>query len=282
LFLLGCYNENINTEKYKGDERMKIYQVDAFTNKPFTGNPAAVCILKEQKSDKWLLDIAKEMNLSETAFLIEENDGYRLRWFTPTVEENLCGHATLSAAHILWEKGYLDKTSTAKFYTRSGLLTAELREDWIQLDFPALSEEEVTPPEDLLRALQISPTYVGRSTFDYIVEVDSEEIVRNLNPDFTLLDRINARGVIVTSISNNSEYDFVSRFFAPKEGIPEDPVTGSAHCSLGPYWMNKLNKNEFIAYQASSRGGVLRVEVRGDRIKLYGQALTILEGELFY
>lgn len=257
-----------------------ICQVDAFTDRAFSGNPAAVCILDEAKDDSWMQNVAAEINLSETAFIKREGEGFNLRWFTPTVEVDLCGHATLASAHILWEEGHLKPDQKASFYTRSGLLTAELRGDWMELDFPSEPEEEAVAPPDLVDALGVKPKYVGRNRFDYILEVDSEEAVRNLKPDFPLLTKVETRGVIVTSRTSTREFDFVSRFFAPRVGINEDPVTGSAHCCLGPFWKSRLNKNEFTAYQASARGGVVRVRVAGDRVYLSGQAVTVLRGEL--
>lgn len=259
---------------------LRIFQVDAFTDKPFAGNPAAVCVLPEPRDARWMQDVAKEMNLSETAFLHREGDVYNLRWFTPAVEVDLCGHATLASAHVLWEAGYLNPDQPARFSTRSGLLTAERKGEWIELDFPPEREERVTAPSDLGRALGVTPTYVGKNRFDYLVEVDSEETVRSLKPDFALLGEIPARGFIVTSLATTQGFDFVSRFFAPRAGINEDPVTGSAHCCLGPFWGTRLNKNEFVAYQASARGGVVHVRLSGDRVGLGGQAVTVLRGEL--
>lgn len=247
-----------------------IFQVDAFTDKPFTGNPAAVCILDEPREDAWMQNVAKEMNLSETAFLYKQKDGFNLRWFTPAVEVDLCGHATLASAHVLWEAGYLKPDRQARFYTRSGLLTAKRVGDWIELDFPAEPEEKASAPTRLATALGVRPKYVGRNRFDYLVEVDSEEIVRKLKPDFALLGEIPARGIIVTSPASSQGYDFVSRFFAPGAGINEDPVTGSAHCCLGHFWSKRLNKNEFAAYQASARGGILRVRLSGERVYISG------------
>lgn len=209
---------------------MKIYQVDAFTDKPFSGNPAAVCILESQKNDKWMQNVAQEMNLSETAFLLRQDDGYNLRWFTPGTEVDLCGHATLASAHILWEKEYLRKNETARFYTKSGLLTAKFKDDWIELNFPSLPVEKADAPVEVMNALRLNPVYFGKSTFDYLIEVGSEEEVRNIKPDFTILSKVPIRGIIVTAKSK--EYDFVSRFFAPEVGVFEDPVTGSAHCCL--------------------------------------------------
>jgi PhzF family phenazine biosynthesis protein len=259
---------------------LKITQVDAFTNKPFAGNPAAVCILPEPRDDRWMQDVAREMNLSETAFLVKQPDGFSLRWFTPAIEVDLCGHATLASAHVLWEEGHLKPKEQGRFHTRSGLLTAERRGDWIELDFPAEPEEPTTAPSDLARALGVSAKYVGKNRFDYLVEVESEEAVREMRPDFTLLTALGVRVVMVTSRSASHEYDFVSRFFAPGAGINEDPVTGSAHCCLGPFWKKRLGKDEFVAYQASARGGVVRVRVGDKRVYLGGQAITVLRGEL--
>lgn len=259
---------------------MKIYQVDAFTEKPFSGNPAGVCVLNEKLDEKLMQKIALEMNLSETAFLVRNNDGYDLRWFTPTGEIDLCGHATLASAHILWEKGFLKEGQEARFSTKSGLLAAKMKWSWIELNFPALPEEETEPPAGLLESLGVEATYVGKNIFDYLVEVESEETVRIMKPDFVNLSKVPARGVIVTSRAKAKEYDFVSRFFAPEVGVWEDPVKGSAHCCLGPYWQKKLNKDEFVAYQASARGGVLKVKVFGERVLISGKAVTVLEGEL--
>jgi PhzF family phenazine biosynthesis protein len=259
---------------------LTIYQVDAFAEKPFSGNPAAVCLLTGPEDDQWMQHLAQEMNLSETAFLLWQKDGFDLRWFTPAVEVDLCGHATLASAHVLWEQDYLNPGEQARFHTRSGLLTADRRGDWIELDFPAKPEEPADAPPHLIEALGISATYTGKNDFDYLVEVESEEIVRNMKPDMALLAQITARGVMVTSRASSPGYDFVSRFFAPRVGINEDPVTGSAHCCLAPYWSKRLHKNEMVAYQASPRGGVLRVRIDGDRVKIAGQAVTVMRGEL--
>ena len=260
---------------------LRITQVDAFTNRPFAGNPAAVCILSTAAEPAWMQNVAREMNLAETAFLVRQADGYDLRWFTPTVEVDLCGHATLASAHVLWEEAHLARDTQARFHTKSGLLTADSRGSWIELDFPATPAAPAAPPAGLIEALGAKPRFVGRSRFDYLIDVDSEATVRRLAPDLGALSQVAARGVIVTSRADeHSEYDFVSRFFAPQSGVPEDPVTGSAHCALTPYWSAKLGKNELVAYQASARGGVLRVRLQGDRVKLGGQAVTVLRGEL--
>jgi predicted PhzF superfamily epimerase YddE/YHI9 len=257
-----------------------IIQVDAFTTKPFAGNPAAVCILSEPRPDAWMRDIAREMNLSETAFLHPEDGGYRLRWFTPAVEVDLCGHATLASAHVLWEDGHLAAGEQARFHTRSGLLLADRRGDWIELDFPAKIAEIAEAPPGLLAALGVHAVSVSRNQFDYLVEVASEAEVRSAAPDFGALKKVEARGVIVTARAAGAGFDFVSRFFAPAVGVDEDPVTGSAHCALGPYWAARLGKTEFTAYQASARGGVIRVKVSGDRVMIGGHAVTVMRGEL--
>ena len=264
---------------------LRIVQVDAFASRPFTGNPAAVCILPVPQDERWMQDVAREMNLAETAFLLPENEGYRLRWFTPTVEVALCGHATLASAHVLWEEGRLPAGRQARFHTQSGLLTADRRDEWIELDFPTTPSVPAVPPPGLTAALGgsgagITPRSVGRSKFDYLVELDSEHAVRALAPDIAALEQVEARGIIVTSQATTAGYDFVSRFFAPRTGVPEDPVTGSAHCALTPFWSERLGRAEMTAYQASPRGGVIRVRLAGDRVKLAGQAVTVLRGEL--
>jgi PhzF family phenazine biosynthesis protein len=257
-----------------------IIQVDAFTNQPFAGNPAAVCVLMEPAPELWMQQVAREMNLSETAFLYPQADGFNLRWFTPATEVDLCGHATLASAHVLWETGQLSPEAPARFFTKSGLLTARRQGDWIELDFPAEPESPVEPPAHLFVALGLNPTYVGKNRLDYLVLVDTETIVLHIQPDLSLLRSIPHRGLIVTAPAARPGFDFVSRFFAPNVGIDEDPVTGSAHCCLGPFWQSRLNKNELLAYQASARGGVVRVRPAGERVYLGGQAVTVLRGEL--
>lgn len=257
-----------------------IYQVDAFTNKPFSGNPAAVCMLDAPADETWMQNMAGEMNLSETAFLYREDDGFRLRWFTPAVEVDLCGHATLASAHILWESGYLWPAEKALFHTRSGLLTAERNGLWIELDFPSTPPEETEPLPGLVEALGVDPVFVGKSKYDFIIQVGTEEEVRCVQPAFESLRSIPARGVILTSLADDRGYDFVSRYFAPAFGINEDPVTGSAHCCLAPHWSSVTGKDKFVAYQASARGGEVRARLAGDRVILGGQAVTVLRGEL--
>ena len=259
---------------------LQIFQVDAFTDEPFKGNPAAVCILPAPRDDMWMQNVAREMNLSETAFLVKQSDGYKLRWFTPAVEVKLCGHATLASAHILWTEQFLNPNEQARFHTLSGPLTAERKGEWIELDFPAMPPKKARPPRELMKALGVKPKYVGKSREDYLVEVDSERTVRKLKPDFQLLSSLPVRGVAVTAAAETEPYDFVSRFFAPQVGINEDPVTGSAHCSLGPYWHKRLQKNEFLAYQASFRGGEVSVRVADERVYLGGKAITVLRAEL--
>ena len=258
-----------------------IIQVDAFADRAFTGNPAAVCILPAPREEGWMRSVAAEMNLSETAFLHAEEDGWRLRWFTPEVEVALCGHATLATAHVLWEDGHLAEDEVARFHTKSGLLTARRAGEWIELDFPAKPILDAPAPDGLAAALGVEPVYVGRSHFDVLVEVASEAEVRALNPDVGRLAAVEARGVIVTArAGGGAGYDFVSRFFAPRVGVAEDPVTGSAHCVLAPYWAAKLGRDELVGFQASRRGGTVRVRAAGDRVHLGGRAITILRGEL--
>lgn len=258
-----------------------LIQVDAFTTVPFAGNPAAVCVLSEERSDEWMQKVALEMNLSETAFLVKQPDGYRLRWFTPAVEVELCGHATLAAAHVLWSEGHLEAGAIAQFHTLSGLLTAQLEDGWITLNFPTTPCTEVEAPAGLVEALGVSKAlYVGKNQFDYLVQVEDETLVRQMQPNLGQLRSLPTRGIIVTSAGTHSDYDFVSRFFAPGSGIDEDPVTGSAHCTLAPFWGDRLHKTQFLAYQASPRGGEVRVNWEGDRVLLAGQAVTVMRAEL--
>jgi PhzF family phenazine biosynthesis protein len=259
-----------------------IVQVDAFTDRPFAGNPAAVCLLSSPADPDWMQHVAQEMNLAETAFLFPREDGYDLRWFTPATEVDLCGHATLASAHVLWEDRHLGPHDEARFHTRSGVLRATRAPDLIWLDFPATPPQPVDGFPELERALGRPARYIGRTVFDYLVELDSDAVVRELSPDLTALSRLSSRGIIVTAASSTRAYDFVSRFFAPAAGVPEDPVTGSAHCGLGPFWAARLRKNELIGYQASERGGSVTVRVDGDRVRLGGQAVTVLRGELLH
>ncbi len=256
-----------------------IWQVDAFTNEAFRGNPAAVCVLNESRPEGWMQHVALEMNLSETAFVVPDGERFLLRWFTPASEVRLCGHATLASAHVLWEEGMVDSARTIEFQTvHSGVLSARRGKDRIELDFPVRVPEEVAAPEGLVEALDVEPLFVARAARDYLVLVDSEADVQALHPDFSGLRRVEARGVMVTAPS--SEFDFVSRFFAPAVGVDEDPVTGSAHCCLCPFWAERLGKRAMVGYQASFRGGVVAVELAGDRVTLAGPAVTTLRGEL--
>ncbi|MCX5792912.1 MAG: PhzF family phenazine biosynthesis protein [Elusimicrobia bacterium] len=254
-----------------------IFQVDAFTDKPFAGNPAAVVFLKTMPDEVWMLAVAREMNLSETAFLVPEKDGWRLRWFTPAVEVDLCGHATLASAHVIYENGMPDDF-TVRFYTKSGPLSALKKEGGIELDLPLIPLEKAAAPAGLAAALGAEPEELARSGRHYVAEL-SEAGVRALAPDFARLKALPMDDITVTARAGG-EYDFVSRVFAPAEGLNEDPVTGSAHCALAYYWQAKLGKTEFNAYQASARGGSLRVKLAGGRVKITGAAVTIFRGEL--
>jgi PhzF family phenazine biosynthesis protein len=262
---------------------LPIYQVDAFTSELFKGNPAAVCLLHRQRDLDWMQNVAAEMNLSETAFVVLEQDGsFGIRWCTPTIEVDLCGHATLASSHVLLETGLVKPDAEIRFMSRSGPLSARRNGQWIELDFPVRPEKAIEAPPELSAALGVKPVYVGKNVDDYLVLVDSEQTVRDMQPDFPRLRAFSTRGrgVMVTAAAETPGFDFVSRFFAPGAGIDEDPVTGSAHCCLGPFWMARLHKNEFTAYQASPRGGVVRVRVADARVILGGEAVTVLKGEL--
>jgi PhzF family phenazine biosynthesis protein len=259
---------------------IRTFKVDAFTAEPFSGNPAGVCLPEEPREERWMQAVAREMNLSETAFLLREADAFRLRWFTPAVEVSLCGHATLASAHVLWSEGILPPGETARFLTKSGELRASRRGDLIEMDFPSKPEESAGPPANLLKSLGVKPVYIGRNVFDYLLLLENEEAVRAVSPDFALLRTVDLRGVIVTAPSTDPAFDFVSRFFAPKVGVDEDPVTGSAHCALAPFWAKRLGRKELVGRQVSARGGVVHVRDAGDRVFLAGRAVTILRGEL--
>ncbi|GGA50591.1 PhzF family phenazine biosynthesis protein [Paenibacillus physcomitrellae] len=314
---------------------MELYIVDAFSSRPFGGNPAAVCVCEQPLETAVMQQIAREMNLSETAFLTKVEDGYRLRWFTPAAEVKLCGHATLASAHILWETGRLGAGEEARFLTLSGLLTARKQGSLIELNFPAHHPVEETRPDlkqQLSAALGINVDNLQvlyRYGEDLLAVLDSEQTVRSLEPDFNALHGIETRGIAVTAAgegrggeantentanianganienttntvnsvnaassansgtpenpvdpSSGTGYDCVSRFFCPAVGIQEDPVTGSAHCGIAPYWSTKLGKSKLKAFQASARGGELELEVDGDRVKIAGPAVTVLRGKL--
>jgi PhzF family phenazine biosynthesis protein len=257
-----------------------IWHIDAFTDRPFAGNPAAVCLLDNERGADWMQAVAAEMNLSETAFVRPLTEGIELRWFTPTCEVKLCGHATLASAHALWESGAVGAEQAIRFHTQSGVLTAARAGERIELDFPATPAQERNSPAELIEALEVRPVWVGQTEYDSLVLLASANSLRDLRPDFRRLAMIETRGVIVTAASDDARFDFLSRFFAPAVGINEDPVTGSAHCALAPFWAERLGKREMTAFQASPRGGVVHVRAAGERVILGGQAVTVLEGEL--
>ncbi|HEV7222265.1 MAG TPA: PhzF family phenazine biosynthesis protein [Pirellulales bacterium] len=259
--------------------RIKCWQVDAFTDRLFAGNPAAVCWLEHEADAAWMQQVAAEMNLSETAFVRPLGEGHELRWFTPAVEVDLCGHATLAAAHALWQSGMAPK-GAIRFHTRSGVLACTQVGDFIELDFPATPAAAMSPPAALVEALGVQPVFTGSSKFYLLAALASAAAVRSLRPDFRKLLDVPTRGVIATAASDDPKFDFISRFFAPALGVNEDPVCGSAHCCLTPYWAERLGKSQLTAYQASARGGVLRLKLDGDRVTLGGQAVTVWQGEL--
>lgn len=273
---------------------LTLIQVDAFTDQPFAGNPAAVCVTSEPLADHLMQAIALEMNLSETAFLYPIEGGYSLRWFTPAAEVDLCGHATLASAHVLWSEGHLKAPEKARFSTKSGWLGAEKKGDWIELDFPAQPVRVVAHvPPQLVVSLCCGGTIrtVAKNDVNYLVEIQSEKALRSLQPDFAAVKKLPVQGIIATAVADNDQYDFVSRYFAPAVGINEDPVTGSAHASLAPYWQEKLGKSQMLAQQISARGGVVQVQcalensntaatTANNRIKISGQSVTVFKGNL--
>lgn len=267
---------------------IRIAQIDAFTTEPFRGNSAAVCLLEQQADDQWMQNVAMEMNLAETAFLVPEKNGFHLRWFTPTTEVDLCGHATLASAHYLYEhsgqKDQLQQQPHIEFYTRSGTLTAARKDGgWIELNFPTTPAKPDECPDAIHTAIDVPFHFVGRNAFDYLIELESDAAVRELEPKTDQLKKLHARGLVVTAkATDGADYDFISRGFFPGAGIEEDPVTGSAHCMLAPYWMEKLGKSDMIGYQASKRGGYVRTILQGERTLLLGKAVTTIEGTLFY
>ena len=260
--------------------RTRLLQIDAFTAEPFSGNPAAVCLMDQPRDAGWMQNVAAEMNLSETAFVSRRDDGFDLRWFTPRQEVKLCGHATLAAAHALWEQQWLPRDDAARFHTLSGVLTARWTGGRIEMDFPAEGPQDADAPPELAEVLGAEPTHVGRNRWLWLAELVDETTIRNLRPDFARMVSTGIGSAVVTSRLACEEFDFVSRFFAPVLGIDEDPVTGAAHCCLGPYWSARLGKTELRAFQTSARGGVLGVSVRGDRVFLTGRAVTVVRGEL--
>ena len=266
-----------------------LHQVDAFTHTPFRGNPAAVCLLDAPRDAAWMQAVAAEMNLAETAFLSPEGEAFRLRWFTPAVEVPLCGHATVASAHVLWETGRVRSDARISFATLSGTLTAAREGEWIQLDFPALPPraEPCAPPTGLLAALGLTHEIVhevprpnASDGPSWLVVLPSEAALLALQPDFRALRNVTGHAVIATARGEREGRDFVSRFFAPKAGVDEDPVTGSAHCSLTPFWCARLGRDELTGVQLSHRTGVVRVRRCGSRVHLLGQAVTVLRGEL--
>jgi len=260
----------------------RIVQVDAFASKPFEGNPAAVCVLDAPADASWMQHVAMEMNLAETAYVVRNGARFDLRWFTPAIEVDLCGHATVASAHVLWTEGYVPVGEPIRFATRSGELVARRLEDWIEVDFPAETATADDLPDGVVTAMGFEPVdwaYSERLKM-LVLEANGAAEVRSCAPDFVAIAKMPYLGIIATSPGEGSGYDFISRFFAPAAGINEDPVTGAAHCVLGPYWEGKLGRSNFLAYQASPRGGVVRVAVRGGRVALGGQAVTVLRGEL--
>lgn len=259
---------------------LPLFLVDAFASEPFAGNPAGVVLLDGPRPDSWMQAVAREMNQAETAFLLPGEDGFGLRWFTPAVEVDLCGHATLASAHVLWEEGRLSGAAGARFRTRSGLLGATRQNGWIVLDFPATPAAPCEAPAGLLPALGLTRGQVLRSRFDYLVAIEDPAVLRRLDPDLMRLRTIEARGVLVTAPSDRPDADFLSRFFAPQSGVSEDPVTGSAHCTLAPYWSALLGRTSLVGFQASARGGLVRTELAGERVLLSGKAVTVVRGSL--
>jgi PhzF family phenazine biosynthesis protein len=257
-----------------------LLQVDAFADAPFTGNPAAVCLLERPADPAWMQSVAAEMNLSETAFPVPAGDAFGLRWFTPVTEVALCGHATLASAHVLWETGRVADGEPIAFDSAGGRLTATRDGGWIVLDFPATPAREEPAPPELVAALGVTPRWTGRTVHDWLVQVEHPEEVRACRPDMGALAAAPARGVILTAPGGRDGVDVTSRFFGPAAGIPEDPVTGSAHCAIGPFWAERLGRDDLVCHQASARGGIVRVGVRGGRVLLGGRAVTVLTGTL--
>ena len=259
---------------------MRTFIVDAFTDRPYSGNPAGVCILDYLLPDNLMAKIAREINHSETAFLFIQDDTYSLRWFTPNTEVNICGHATLATAHILYETGLLAKDKQIKFETKSGILKAKITNEMIELDFPQLFVDTCASNEIIEKAFDIEPKYIGKNEKRYLIEIDDVEKLKGIKPDFHLLQKSDRGGFIITAKSHD-KYDFHSRFFAPGVGINEDPVTGSAHCYLAPYWSKKLDKQKMLAFQSSERTGILECELaENSRVLLRGNAITMNEMKL--
>jgi len=262
--------------------KIPFYQVDAFTVSPFKGNPAAVVILEKARSEAWMQAVALEMSLSETAFLVAEGDGYHLRWFTPTTEVDLCGHATLASAHVLFEFGLYEPDERITFYTKSGPICATFKNGTIELDMPRRDPKPVAVDPEIEKLLEVPI----KAMADYegellMVELEHAQMVTDFVPDFTRINKLAYEDLLITA-HDGQHFDFVSRFFSPKTGIPEDPVTGMAHCSLAPYWAGRLGKKEFHAFQASKRGGELWVRLGEDRVYLGGKAVTVFQGDILH
>ena len=275
---------SFSTKSYAREMSLTIYQVDAFTRHIFHGNPAAICFLTSYPDDDIMQAVAREMNLAETAFLVENETGnWNLRWFTPVSEVDLCGHATLASAHLMFELHKVPLGSTIRFQTRSGELRVVRADNGLlEMDFPAEPVTKEVPCELLEMAIGTTSLFCGMNRMDAFVEISSEEKLRNLNPDMRAIAELPVRGLIVTAKAKTEGFDFVSRFFAPQLNIPEDPVTGSAHCCLAPYWSKKLGKTKLSARQVSPRGGNVQVELQGDRVLLRGEAVTVMKAELMY
>ena len=260
---------------------LRCWQIDAFTDHAFGGNPAAVCWLEQEAETSWMQSLAAEMNLSETAFVRRVEEGHELRWFTPTMEVDLCGHATLATAKAIWTDDLAPKDVPLRFHTRSGVLTCQLVDDVIELNFPATPPTPISVTDLMCQVLGTKPLYVGQSRFYQMAVLESAELVRTIRPDFSRMKQIPTLGVIVTAESDVQQFDFVSRFFAPSMGVDEDPVCGSAHCCLAPYWGERLGKDVLTAFQASSRGGILRLRNVDDRVKLGGHAVIVWRGDCY-
>ncbi|MFZ1320948.1 MAG: PhzF family phenazine biosynthesis isomerase [Ignavibacteria bacterium] len=261
---------------------IKIFTVDAFTDRPFSGNPAAVCLPHDELNEELMKKIAFEMNLSETAFVTKHSNGFNLRWFTPKAEVELCGHATLASAHILWQEKIISKNEEVVFYSMyKGILKAKKSGSEITLNFPVNKPIPLDKNEILEKALGVNSVSLHTTDHHYLVELNSESELKKVKPDFSLLETLPKYGTIITSKSEDPEYDFKSRFFAPSKGVKEDPVTGSAHCVLTPFWSEKLGKKKMKAFQASERGGALSVELIDDRVLISGNAVTVTAGEFF-
>lgn len=289
---------NFDQTRFQQQNGVPLYHVNAFTDNEFAGNPAAVCLLNTDKGDGWMQSMAAQMNLSETAFIqplastfargkadvatsnAKSSNAFQLRWFTPTREVDLCGHATLASAHILWEQGYVERSEVIRFTTLSGVLTAAWKSGTIQLDFPATPAVPAEPPLSLLDGLGISPIYSAKFGEKYLLQVDNMATLLSITPDFSALMQLPERGVSVTCLDQSEKYDFASRYFAPWVGIDEDPVNGSSHCALAPFWRDQLGRQKLFARQASSRGGDLIVECVDERVKISGRALSVLKGLL--